>query len=423
MLEPAESDPFAHSGRTRDFRIDFFRGLALYMILVDHIAFNPLAKFTYQRFGFSDAAEIFVFLSGISCGIVYHSVLTHSGVFALIAALIKRAALIYLFYLAASAATILLVASTADLISELNRCLVGCVESIFGALWSATLLSGQPSLPSILVLYMALTMWVFPILLIGVRIHPALMLAVSGSIWAITQLYQPAWGQITGFPYFNPLAWQFLFSIGLFLGTRYRRPDGLRSKPLKWLLATAVLVVVVGLLSRLPQSIASTIGFDPCWLQFCDLDVQRDKYNLAPHRLIHILGIALLVANFVSSDSAVFKWGGGFVVKTGQWSLQIFSIGAVLSVLLTLVFAAHSFSFVEKLAFNLGAITLTALLAITLTDWSQRRRTLRAEASAKRRNPGGTPRARMVRLLSPGIQVITIPVIRHLWTRRQRVTP
>src|SRR5262249_32813337 len=161
----------------------------------------------------------------------------HRGAFALIAALIKRAGLIYVFYLATSGATILLVASTADLITHtgvLNGCLVGCVESIFGALWSAILLSGQPSLPSILVLYMALTIWVFPFLLISVRIHSALMLAVGGSIWAITQLYKPALGQITGFPYFNPLAWQLLFSIGLFLGTRYRRPEGLRWKPPKW---------------------------------------------------------------------------------------------------------------------------------------------------------------------------------------------
>jgi len=206
MDELAGSDPVAHSGKTRDFRIDFFRGLALYMILVDHIAFNPLTMFTYQRFGFSDAAEIFVFLSGLSCGIVYYSVLIHRGRIALLGALIKRAGLIYAFYLAASGAIILLVASTADLIINtgvLNRRFVGCVESIFDALWSAALLSSQPSLPSILVLYMALTIWVFPVLLIGVRIHPALILAVSGSIWAISQLYKPALGQINGFPYFQ----------------------------------------------------------------------------------------------------------------------------------------------------------------------------------------------------------------------------
>jgi hypothetical protein len=171
--EKAASDPVVRTGGTRDFRIDFFRGLALYMILVDHIEFNPLAKFTYQRFGFSDSAEIFVFLSGVSCGIAYHSVLMHRGLTALVQTLIKRAGLIYVFYLAASGVTIFLVASTAEIIMQtgaLNRCFAGCVESIFGALWSAALLIEQPHLPSLLVLYMALTIWVFPILLVGVRL-------------------------------------------------------------------------------------------------------------------------------------------------------------------------------------------------------------------------------------------------------------
>src|SRR5215510_5509685 len=51
--------PFHNRGvNARDVRIDFFRGLALYMILVDHVIGDPISKFTYQRFGFSDAAEI-----------------------------------------------------------------------------------------------------------------------------------------------------------------------------------------------------------------------------------------------------------------------------------------------------------------------------------------------------------------------------
>src|SRR5262245_59346697 len=103
-------------GAGRDFRIDFFRGLALYMILIDHIYLNPLAKLTYQRFGFSDAAEIFVFLSGVSCGIAYYPLLMKRGPIALAKVLIKRTWLIYIFYITASLATILLVAFCANLV-------------------------------------------------------------------------------------------------------------------------------------------------------------------------------------------------------------------------------------------------------------------------------------------------------------------
>jgi len=38
------------------------------MIVVDHVSGDPLAMFTYRILGFSDAAEMLVFLSGIACG-------------------------------------------------------------------------------------------------------------------------------------------------------------------------------------------------------------------------------------------------------------------------------------------------------------------------------------------------------------------
>ena len=65
------NDRLEYGVAVRDLRVDFFRGLALFMILVDHVVADPISRFTYQKFGFSDAAEIFVFLSGVSCGIVY----------------------------------------------------------------------------------------------------------------------------------------------------------------------------------------------------------------------------------------------------------------------------------------------------------------------------------------------------------------
>ena len=42
----------------RDLRLDFFRGVALLWIFIDHIRGNSLAAITLQRFSFIDAAEI-----------------------------------------------------------------------------------------------------------------------------------------------------------------------------------------------------------------------------------------------------------------------------------------------------------------------------------------------------------------------------
>ena len=55
----------------RDLRLDFFRGLALFSIFIDHIPNNVLGQFTMQAAGFSDAAEVFIFISGYAAGMVY----------------------------------------------------------------------------------------------------------------------------------------------------------------------------------------------------------------------------------------------------------------------------------------------------------------------------------------------------------------
>ena len=55
----------------RDIRVDFFRGVALILIFIDHIPGNMLARFTLTNFGFADAAEIFVLLAGIGAFLAY----------------------------------------------------------------------------------------------------------------------------------------------------------------------------------------------------------------------------------------------------------------------------------------------------------------------------------------------------------------
>jgi hypothetical protein len=63
----------------RDHRIDFFRGLALIFIFWDHVPHNPLGQITLRNFGFSDAAEVFVFLAGYAAVLAYGKVLAREG--------------------------------------------------------------------------------------------------------------------------------------------------------------------------------------------------------------------------------------------------------------------------------------------------------------------------------------------------------
>ena len=65
--------------RPRDYRLDFFRGLALFFIFMDHIPDNALSYLTLRSFALSDAAEVFIFISGLTAGLVYGRALLREG--------------------------------------------------------------------------------------------------------------------------------------------------------------------------------------------------------------------------------------------------------------------------------------------------------------------------------------------------------
>src|SRR5580704_8956151 len=70
----------AQPSEARDLRLDFFRGLALFFIFIDHIPENILSYFTLPSIGFSDAAEVFIFISGYTAALVYGRALRRQGV-------------------------------------------------------------------------------------------------------------------------------------------------------------------------------------------------------------------------------------------------------------------------------------------------------------------------------------------------------
>ena len=69
----------ATTTRQRDLRLDFFRGIAMFIILVAHIQSDWLALWIPARFGFSDATEMFVFCSGMASAIAFGRVFREQG--------------------------------------------------------------------------------------------------------------------------------------------------------------------------------------------------------------------------------------------------------------------------------------------------------------------------------------------------------
>src|SRR6202011_3254892 len=75
----------------RDLRLDLFRGLALWLIFLDHIPSNIVNWITIRNYGFSDAAEIFVFISGYTAAFVYGRAMREYGAVVAGARILNRA--------------------------------------------------------------------------------------------------------------------------------------------------------------------------------------------------------------------------------------------------------------------------------------------------------------------------------------------
>ena len=78
-----------------DLRLDLFRGLANWAIFLDHIPHEVLSSITTRNYGFSDAADLFVFISGYTAALVFGRVMIERGYLAAASRLVKRALQLY----------------------------------------------------------------------------------------------------------------------------------------------------------------------------------------------------------------------------------------------------------------------------------------------------------------------------------------
>jgi hypothetical protein len=349
----------------RDARIDFFRGLSIYMIFVDHVAGDPFSKITYHALGFSDAAETFVFLSGLACGIAYSRVLARRGLAALFQALARRSLRIYFYYALSSCAIILLVTAAVARLSLADPLGIP-VEHPVSAMLSALCLVSPPLISGILVFCIAMTLVLIPALLIAGNRHWLLALGISVLTWVAAQGFAGFLAPLSHRWYVNPFAWQFLFVIGLIFGMKWdsRQPLLPLLAQRRWLIAAAWTIVIGAALHRV---LYSHSGFDIAWLRLEADTLAAMKENLSPIRLVHFLSVALLVAVYFRRDSALLKWPVVTpVIKTGMHSLEVFALSCVLDFLANIIVMTGSPSFSARLLIDGGAFLLLALTAMAL---------------------------------------------------------
>ncbi|MCB4820402.1 OpgC family protein [Roseicella aerolata] len=356
-------------GAARDLRVDFFRGLALWFIFIDHIPGNRLGDFTLRNIAFCDATEAFVLLAGYAAGMAYGAALDRRGWLFGGAALLRRAATLYvahIFLFVVFAAQVGYSAALLDSPAYLDELQLDPFrEQPYHALLQALLLRYQPAFLDILPLYIALLAMLAPAL--PLLRQPVLLLGLSGLLYVLARLLglnMPNW--IDGGWFFNPFAWQFLFFIGCTLGYAPRLAGGGRAPapavPFRRDLAAAsVLVLLLG-------AAAMLIPFHaPEWLALVPeslglLLTTIDKGALHPFRLLSILALAYLVGHAVPPGAAwVQARAAAPFVLMGQHGLPVFCFGIFLSFLGRLALE-QSDRGVMQFAVNSGG--LAALVAV-----------------------------------------------------------
>ena len=289
----------------RDYRLDLLRGFANWAIFLDHIPNNAVNWVTQRNYGFSDAADLFVFISGYTASFVYGRMMRDRGFFIGGTRLVKRAWQIYVAHIMLFVMYIAEIGYLAqrydnpNLKNEFNvaQFMSNPVETLNQGL----ILAFKPVNMDVLPLYILL-MVLFPGVLWAMLRRPNLTLAASFLLYLAARHFD--WNLHAypdGYWYFNPFCWQLLFVFGgwFALGGALESMTLIRSRGLLVLggayLAFALVMTMAG---RFPEF----AGWMPAWL--FDTFNPNDKTNLAPYRVIHFIILAFFITTIPAARLA-----------------------------------------------------------------------------------------------------------------------
>jgi len=322
----------------RDLRLDLFRGLANWAIFLDHIPHEVLNSITTRNYGFSDAADLFVFISGYTAAFVFGRIMIERGYVAAMSRLARRASELYIAHIIVVTIYIALVAWVSRELhdpDDLNQFNVAVfISKPLGELVQALALRYKPVNLDVLPLYILLLGTFAPALWLMVR-RPTLTLVCSMVVYAAGRHF--GWNLAaspSGFWYFNPFAWQLLFFLGAWiaLGGAEAIQSIIRTRTAFWL-AVAYLVFACGVTMAIHAPDLGNVL--PRWI--LEPFDPNDKTNLAPYRVVHLMALAVVVTRFLPANSPILQSRLlAPLIKCGQNSLQVFCIGIVLS------FCAHA---------------------------------------------------------------------------------
>ena len=396
---PKAAAAAAPKARVRDIRLDFFRGLAMFIILFAHTPGNFLTSWIPARFGFSDATEIFVFCSGMASAIAFGATFDRAG-FALGSARVAyRIWQVYwahvgLFFATAGMLAFLtdLDGTTRNYWGQLNLWMLFVEHSeglweIPDMLFRFMTLKWVPNLFDILPMYMVI-LEMMPLVIFLARIHFGLVVAFCLTLWV---LGQRSFMEALGLPYFNftaepwvgnddwqrrwflnPFGWQLVF----FTGFAFMRG---------WLPKPPVNAVLIGIasfvvLANVPLSNIGVREFGFEWAREWRIENRQliSKSDFGVLRYVQFLSLAYLAwviagdkghrlrATATHIGARIWDKILTIILKVGQQSLAVFVVS---------IFVARFNGFAMDMlgretgtglavnAFGCGCLILTAYLA------------------------------------------------------------
>ena len=369
----------------RDPRLDFFRGAAMFIIYIAHCRGNFLWDYIPARYGISDAANMFVFISGMTASIAFGGTFIRQGWLIGTARIAYRCLQLYAaqigMFFAIAAAVVIGTRAYGDTdyiaVAQLQRFFADPADAIVGLVT----LTYVPHYVDILPLYIVALAMV-PVAMALARIDHRLVLAASVALYLAANYFkldlpanaddQPTW-------YFNPFAWQLIF----FTGFAFRR--GWLKVPLdsKLLLWGSIAILLAGLAISLPSVFEHVPAIDALrrWV-----DDHSDKTFMDPMQYVHFLASVYVVLVLLKGRERMLLMPPlKPFVKCGQQALSIFTSGMVLSYLGGMVFDHEGTGALAQIAVN--GLSFAALFAIAYgVAWFKaapwKRRALMAVAAA-----------------------------------------
>jgi hypothetical protein len=350
----------------RDLRLDFFRGLGLWMIFLDHIPDDVVSWLTMRNYGFSDAAEFFVFISGYLAGYIYGPIVGAGNLLSATKRLWTRAWQMYVAHI------LLFLAFTAQIARAARKFDNPMYKDEFNVanflahpdelIWQALTLRYKPVDLDVLPLYISLV-FAAPLMLWAMMRRPNLTLAGSVVLYVGARIFD--WN-LASYPpgthwYFNPFAWQLMFVFAAWCGTG----GATRIWPLiqsRAVLVIALAWIAFSFLIVMTWHSSFLESLIPKWM--IKLIYPIDKTDLDMLRFTHFLAIAALVARYIPRNwgPLTSNWLRPMVL-CGQHSLPNFCLGVFLSFGVHYILVQHPGGVWKQIVLSVAGMAIMTALA------------------------------------------------------------